>query len=364
MKLTLNMLAARMAADHGVDTTDAEAFVSSYFAEISELLTAHGEVKIKGLGTFHRKEAAGEIGVEFAPDAEMADTVNAPFSFFEAVELNDAVTDEMLLNAASLTAKPESEPETEQQREPQPEPEEAEEAEEAEVAEPEPAVEEPAEIETVTLPEPEPEQEPAPEPETKPEPQHQPQDKPHTQPIAGTDYLDEGEFARQSEGKSSVGKTIAIVAGLAACLAIGFFAGAFYERCSSASRAAEPVVQQIIVTEGSVKEVAAPDSAETRPAETNPAVAAAGVTTAVVTDTIRAAYYMTHMAKKFYGNKHFWSYIYEENRDKLGHPELTPPGTVVVIPPAEKYAIDASNPESVKAAKALAVEIYGRFSRR
>lgn len=78
-------------------------------------------------------------------------------------------------------------------------------------------------------------------------------------------------------------------------------------------------------------------------------------------DTVRVRYYITHMAKRYYGNDNFWSYIYKENEDKLGNPDLTQPGTVVVIPPAEKYGIDASDPASVRAAKQLGVEIYSRF---
>ena len=77
---------------------------------------------------------------------------------------------------------------------------------------------------------------------------------------------------------------------------------------------------------------------------------------------MRADYYITDMARKYYGNKDFWSYIYEENADSLGHPEHIHPGQILVIPDAAKYGIDPDNKESLKRARALAIEIYGRYN--
>lgn len=82
---------------------------------------------------------------------------------------------------------------------------------------------------------------------------------------------------------------------------------------------------------------------------------------AVVTDTIRPKYLLVQMAKKHYGSKDFWAYIYEENKSKIGNPNKVNPGTVLVIPPAEKYGIDANNPESLKRAKAKVGEILSKF---
>ena len=77
---------------------------------------------------------------------------------------------------------------------------------------------------------------------------------------------------------------------------------------------------------------------------------------------MRADYYITDMARKYYGNKDFWSYIYEENADSLGHPEHIHPGQILVIPDAAKYGIDPDNKESLKRARALAIDIYGRYN--
>ena len=76
----------------------------------------------------------------------------------------------------------------------------------------------------------------------------------------------------------------------------------------------------------------------------------------VVTDTIRANYYLTKMSRKHYGRYEFWVYIYEENKENIPNPNKVSPGMVVIIPPAEKYGIDRNNEESVKKALAKADE--------
>lgn len=77
----------------------------------------------------------------------------------------------------------------------------------------------------------------------------------------------------------------------------------------------------------------------------------------VVTDTVSAGRFLATMARKHYGSYVFWVYIYEENRQLISDPDNVAMGTVVVIPDAAKYGIDAKSPESIKAAKAKAAEI-------
>lgn len=77
----------------------------------------------------------------------------------------------------------------------------------------------------------------------------------------------------------------------------------------------------------------------------------------VVTDTISAGHFLATMARKHYGSYVFWVYIYEENKDRISDPDNVAVGTVLVIPDASKYGIDAGSAESVKKAKAKATEI-------
>jgi nucleoid DNA-binding protein len=59
------------------------------------------------------------------------------------------------------------------------------------------------------------------------------------------------------------------------------------------------------------------------------------------------------IALREYGHKAFWVYIYDENRNAISNPDLIEPGMTINIPPAEKYAIDKNNRESVRKAMEL-----------
>lgn len=83
----------------------------------------------------------------------------------------------------------------------------------------------------------------------------------------------------------------------------------------------------------------------------------------VVYDTIGNSRYLTTMAKSHYGNNKFWPYIYEENKDRIGHPDRIRPGTPIVIPELSKYGIDPDDPQDVEKAVKLGREIYARYGK-
>lgn len=70
-------------------------------------------------------------------------------------------------------------------------------------------------------------------------------------------------------------------------------------------------------------------------------------------ETITKGVMLTTLAKKHYGNKFFWCYIYEENKSIIKNPNLIPLGTKLTIAPKSKYGIDPSNRESIEKAKVL-----------
>ncbi|MGL5895011.1 MAG: HU family DNA-binding protein [Bacteroidales bacterium] len=70
-------------------------------------------------------------------------------------------------------------------------------------------------------------------------------------------------------------------------------------------------------------------------------------------ETISKGVMLTTLAKKHYGNKFFWCYIYEENKSIIKNPNLIPLGTKLTIAPKSKYGIDPSNRESIEKAKVL-----------
>lgn len=70
-------------------------------------------------------------------------------------------------------------------------------------------------------------------------------------------------------------------------------------------------------------------------------------------ERIREGSMLTHFAKRYYGKKEFWVYIYEANKDHLSHPDRIPMGTLIRVPKVDKRLIDANNPRCIDKAKEL-----------
>lgn len=73
----------------------------------------------------------------------------------------------------------------------------------------------------------------------------------------------------------------------------------------------------------------------------------------IIKDTIKSGKTLRLISLKHYGHRSFWPYIYEENKEVIKNPNNVPIGTELIIPPAEKYGIDAKNRESIEKAKSL-----------
>lgn len=82
----------------------------------------------------------------------------------------------------------------------------------------------------------------------------------------------------------------------------------------------------------------------------------------VVTDTVQGSNYLSRIARRHYGKDIFWVYIYEENKDKIHDPNNIRPGTVVVVPPAEKYGINPDSKASIQEAERLSGKILNKES--
>lgn len=116
-KISLPDLINALATQSGAPRTSCERFVKTMFSIIASRLTSGENVKVKGLGTFkvsdveERKSVNVNTGAEmvipghrkvtFTPDKSLAETINQPFAMFEAVELDEAITEEILSTAES-----------------------------------------------------------------------------------------------------------------------------------------------------------------------------------------------------------------------------------------------------------------------
>lgn len=362
--MSLPQLIDAMIATGIADSATIRIFIQEFTAIIEGTLARGESVSVKGIGTFHAVEVADELYIEFAPDATLAETVNAPFSIFEPVELPDNLTDadmetaEMACNETEPASRP-CPPPIPPRRE---------------AAAPEPAATSP-----VSAPAPDPIIETPVQPEHA-EPEHktaapvsgnnEPEQAPHnTLPTKEIEKIIEHERVVEVRDHSShhtMHIVIASLLSLVAGLAIGYFANnrLNLSHIKNVNIEAEGVnvISKTEAKEGtsatadSVASVAAGHSASipadtVSPGQGSTAVEPEAKTmesprAAIVTDTVKANRYLTTMARRHYGKKIFWVYIYEENKNIIDDPDHIAPNTVVVIPPAEKYGIKAGDKES------------------
>lgn len=362
--MSLPQLIDALTATGIADSATIRNFIREFTAIIEGSL-AHGEsVSVKGIGTFHAVEVADELYIEFAPDSTLAETVNAPFSIFEPVELPDNLTDADMETAEM--ACNETEPASQPCPPPIPPRREA-------------AASEPAATSPVSAPAPDPIIETPVQPEHA-EPEHktaapgsdnnEPEQAPHNiLPTKEIEKIIEHERVVEVRDHSShhtMHIVIASLLSLVAGLAIGYFANnrLNLSHIKNVNIEAEGVnvISKTEAKEGksatadSVASVAAGHSASipadtVSPGQGSTAVEPEAKTmesprAAIVTDTVKANRYLTTMARRHYGKKIFWVYIYEENKNIIDDPDHIAPNTVVVIPPAEKYGIKAGDKES------------------
>jgi len=76
-------------------------------------------------------------------------------------------------------------------------------------------------------------------------------------------------------------------------------------------------------------------------------------TTYLGTERIHDGSRLTIMAKRYYGSKDFWVYIYEANREHIANPDRIPVGTLIKVPKVDKRLIDSSNERCIRKAKEL-----------
>lgn len=449
-KLTFPELAELLSAATNTSKRMSELFLRELFAAIAQSLIEGESVKVKGLGVFKvgevssRKsidvntgqaiEIAGHKKITFTPDKSMAEAVNASFACFEAVVLDDDVTNEMIqeiddeVAAAASSAEAISETEKEEiSDENQELPEETSDEEsvtlEVQVETTETVVTPPpfnilqVENEPATDEEPEHEAEkPLPEPdvvvteEETPEEESEQEERdsapeeseveteesehadnqPAVQAVADmaqeqsedtveqsnenseeSDNYDEYQHRRHrhhhrrswyDRNRFGLGFMAGVFVGIAFAVTALFCLDnqGYITIIKNNINKAQPIVEVVEIADTIATAAlgdtapAVADSAKSEP--TQPAAKPA-----VMTDTVRPGNFLSRMARRFYGNSHFWVYIYEENKAKITNPNNVAEGTVVVIPPAEKYGIDAQSPESVEKARKKEGEVLNAY---
>lgn len=408
-KITLSDLTDEIAVITGKQKQQVEALLRELFSLISESLIEGDKIKIKKLGTFKAIEVEQRRSIDvntgeeivipsyrkvtFTPDKELAEAVNLPFSAFETVEISDNVTDEMLDNVGEETNNNDLVAN--------------------EVIKDDFVVtNEDVKTEAAPLEESRQEQEIVGDNhfEGMPSIQWEENDdeaiensaedlsQPKVAPIAADsnenlsdEETDEDNLSSDEEDiededmpapKNGFAKGFLLgVASMLAIVVIGIAAwwmidkDNFPIRFTASSQSESEYVTEVaensvdveikaessdaIAQEQTESEASTPIGESEK--EDNEIIPATVPSDRPVYDTISRTRFLTTMARDHYGNYHLWPYIYEENKAILGHPDRIRPGTKVVIPPAEKYGIDADNAECIAKAKRKGAEIYSRY---
>lgn len=405
-KVPFHELSARIAKATGISEESAELFVKNFFEILSEALVNEENVKIKGIGSFTISGSGNDRTIDFVPDKEITDVINAPFSMFDPVILNDSVSDRMLeeIDKEELIKQPEAEVTTSVN---------GQDFAEESVNDSEASIESVV-IETIVN------EKPATsdseitidnavkkdvpkesisvsqistkdDNETEPKPASSMPDNEKKSSVKLPVYVFDDEPEERVATDSSSGNSanggnfwtgliigIVVGAALGACgvyLAIDHFfptiqhsevtitedeglvsvlEGLIPEETDSVKVASS--VEETTETEAAI----APTATVQEPVKADPVSAAKS---AVVTDTVRRGYLLVNMAKKYFGSKDYWGYIYEENKAKIPNPNNVPAGLVVIIPPAEKYGIVPGDAESQRKAQAKVTEILKKYPR-
>lgn len=364
-KIAFPELVQLIAEATGTTKRMSELFLKELFATVSEALIAGQKVTIKNLGTFETTDSSGHTRLSFKPDKALAAAVNQPFAAFESIVLSDDLTDDMLRQIDEGENQTDTH-DTSETKEP---------VGIMSTPIPPPFVsrgQEPGVMSQVPTPMPESESTQSLNPELEQEqtPKPEPAANPNTnESVEESISENKGVASETSEEEldSQSNRTVqhfiklefeqekreiahksflrGMLIGVLATLALGAIIwGAWSGGRNSALKSveqADTLTEAGTYEEESIKVPEQPIQSQRTPA----------TQAAVVTDTCTATMYLSRMSIKHYGKPDFWIYIYEENRDKISDPNNVAPGTVLIIPPASKYGIDASDKASIDRAR-------------
>ncbi len=384
-KISFPDLVGLLSSKMNITKKEAETFLKEFFTVSTEVITSGEELRINGLGLFKPiwVEARGSINIQtgepveipghyklsFIPDKELREAVNAPFSSFSVEVLNDHVPIEDMTAVPSQDIDENNDICNTENVELQDSKEIREKEEEDEPIEPaheyiqeDKSADEESSESTVSSQEIEKFQEEIIQPESETKVEEKEED-------CYEDYL------RKSASRKSFWWGVLSAFGIIIiCLAGGiFFMGNDSPYVVKIGEYTLSLGKQSIDSRpmnNNPESVVLPENKDTLSEMEKDSVLKDSVISASplaapevkpVIETIRSGVFLTTLARKYFGHKAFWVYIYEENKDVIKNPNQVPIGTRLTIPSASKYDIDANNRTSVENAKALAAKIQSRY---
>ena len=76
----------------------------------------------------------------------------------------------------------------------------------------------------------------------------------------------------------------------------------------------------------------------------------------ITTEEMHEGSRLTWMAKRFYGDKRFWPYLYDANRDRIDNPSNIEIGTPIRVPRLTQEQMDTTNRASMEILDKLRIE--------
>ena len=384
-KISFPDLVGLLSSKMNITKKEAETFLKEFFTVSTEVITSGEELRINGLGLFKPiwVEARGSINIQtgepveipghyklsFIPDKVLREAVNAPFSSFSVEVLNDHVPIEDMTAVPSQDIDENNDICNTENVELQDSKEIREKEEEDEPIEPaheyiqeDKSADEESSESTVSSQEIEKFQEEIIQPESETKVEEKEED-------CYEDYL------RKSASRKSFWWGVLSAFGIIIiCLAGGiFFMGNDSPYVVKIGEYTLSLGKQSIdsrLMNNNPESVVLPENKDTLSEMEKDSVLKDSVISVSplaapevkpVIETIRSGIFLTTLARKYFGHKAFWVYIYEENKDVIKNPNQVPIGTRLTIPSASKYDIDANNRTSVENAKALAAKIQSRY---
>ena len=397
-KISWTELRRTIATRAGVSEKSAGAFLNSLNAQLIEALKADKQVKINGLGTFKLQAVAPRKSVNVASGEEMTIpgynkvVFNAEAGVKELVEKNSAVLEAMPSAAASpkkskkaqaavpvsndpleklgvqaaeivdilgeLGQNPKEEVQAAPKIKAAAKPKQAAKKEkEIPVVTPEPV----AEPEPVVVPEPMVEQTPEvePEPIAEPTPVVEPEPIPFVIPESPAEPIEEPKKKKKHHFWRDTLICVIILLILAG-VAYYFFRqeirtwiNDFIEK-NKTEQVKEQDENGLISEENAVKtpEETVEFSAETPAKEAEEAVETIIIEEQVYkkmlkTETITEGSRLAWIAKKYYGSKIYWPYLYDANKDHLSNPNVIVVGTPIRVPKLTALQKDTTNAQTM-----------------
>ena len=352
--LTLPQFAQMVASSAGISVDEAQTFITALTDHVKNMLAAGEKVSLPGIGTFAAIDTLdGNVSVIFAPEDSFADAVNEPFAMFEPVELMDNAE----LDIAESDLSPADHDESTECTAPTDD--EASIASESVTAADEIIANADTDVtdassDTVTDGDAEPlsdTEQPTADTEQPLQSAITPEVTTGTQP---TPVVISKPSRQYRLGWLCTGIVIGFI--------IGYLVSAliYTQKVQYGDTEYDTQYEEEYI-EPTESQADAIDTDNTSVSEAATTPSEVPTSTILCQDTVTAKRYITHMAKDYYGDRTFWVYIYEANKEVLGHPERTLPGTVVNIPTPASIPANPSEPDDIRRARALAAEIYSRF---